>query len=73
MEEILREPEELTEACFRARAKFNSIPSIIQRAFDLQTNMRSLYRFGVYLRYNPIFRKEVFKKQGMRFGLYGHG
>jgi hypothetical protein len=27
---------------------------------------------GVYLRYNPIFRKEVFKKHGMRFGLHGH-
>ena len=34
--------------------------------------MRSLYRLGVYLRYNPIFRKETFKKQGMRFGLFGH-
>jgi radical SAM superfamily enzyme YgiQ (UPF0313 family) len=64
--------EELTEACFYARSQFNSVGSIIRRAFDFKTNMRSLYRFGVYLRYNPIFRKEVFKKHGMRFGLYGH-
>jgi radical SAM superfamily enzyme YgiQ (UPF0313 family) len=65
-------PEELTETCFDARSRFNSVGSIIRRAVDFKTNMRSLYRLGVYLRYNPIFRKEVFKKHGMRFGLYGH-
>ena len=65
-------PEELTDACFYARSQFNSVGSIVRRAIDFKTNMRSLYRFGVYLRYNPIFRKEVFKKHGMRFGLYGH-
>lgn len=62
-------PEELTEACFKARASFNSVGSIIHRAFDTKTNMSSLYRFMVYASYNPLFRKEVFKKQGMRFGL----
>jgi radical SAM superfamily enzyme YgiQ (UPF0313 family) len=66
-------PEELTDACFHARSQFNSIRSIVRRAFDFKTNMRSPYRLGVYLRYNPLFRKEVFKKQGMWFGLYGHG
>jgi hypothetical protein len=63
-------PGELTEACFHARASFNSIGSIIMRAFDFKTNMRSLYRFGIYVSYNPLFRKEVFKKHGMRFGLH---
>jgi radical SAM superfamily enzyme YgiQ (UPF0313 family) len=63
-------PDELTEACFRARASFNSIPSVVKRAFDFKTNMRSPYRLGVYLTYNPIFRKEVFKKHGMKFGLH---
>jgi radical SAM superfamily enzyme YgiQ (UPF0313 family) len=62
-------PDELTEACFRARARFNSVGSIVRRAFDLKTNMRSFYRLGLYLAYNPLFRKEVFKKQGMKFGL----
>ncbi|MCF7734409.1 MAG: hypothetical protein K9N23_22190 [Akkermansiaceae bacterium] len=66
----LMSPDELTEACFKARASFNSIPSIIQRAFDFKTNMRSLYRLGIYAAYNPIFRKEVFKKHGMKFGLH---
>jgi radical SAM superfamily enzyme YgiQ (UPF0313 family) len=63
-------PDELTEACFHARATFNSFASIVKRAFDFKTNMRSLYRFGIYVGYNPIFRKEVFKKHGMRFGLH---
>jgi radical SAM superfamily enzyme YgiQ (UPF0313 family) len=63
-------PDELTEACFQARASFNSITSVIRRAFDFKTNMRSLYRLGVYATYNPIFRKEVFKKHGMKFGLH---
>lgn len=59
---------QLTEACFRARSAFNSIGSIVHRAFDFRTNMRSPYRLGAYLRFNPLFRREVFKKQGMRFG-----
>lgn len=66
----LMPPEELTEACFHARATFNSIGSIIRRAFDFKTNMRSPYRLGVYVTYNPVFRKEVFKKHGMKFGLH---
>jgi hypothetical protein len=60
---------ELTEACFDARAKFNSIGSIVRRMADVKTNMRTVYRLGVFLRYSQLFRKEVFKKHGMRFGL----
>jgi radical SAM superfamily enzyme YgiQ (UPF0313 family) len=63
-------PGELTDACFQARASFNSIASVIRRAFDFKTNMRSPYRLGVYVTYNPVFRKEVFKKHGMKFGLH---
>jgi hypothetical protein len=61
--------EELTEAGFRARTTFNSPLSIIKRAFDLKTNMRTLYRLGTYLSYAPLFRKEMYKKHGLRFGL----
>ncbi|RMH68834.1 MAG: radical SAM protein [Gemmatimonadetes bacterium] len=60
---------QLTRACFEARSQFNSISSIFRRAWDFQTNMRSLYRFALYLTYNPLFRKETFKKQGMKLGL----
>lgn len=62
-------PDRLTEISFACRKDFNSLTSIISRAFDFKTNMRSLTRLGVYLAYNPVFRKEVFKKQGMQFGL----
>lgn len=68
-EPTLMSPAALTEACFEARATFNSVGSIARRLFDPKTNLRDLYRLGLYLYYTPIFRKEVFKKQGMRFGL----
>ncbi len=61
-------PQELTDLGFQARRRFNSPGSIIKRAFDFKTNMRSPLRFGVYLKYNPLFRKEVYKKQGMHLG-----
>lgn len=61
-------PEKLTELAFYLRRTFNSPTSIIQRAFDLRTNLRNPYRFAVYLIYNPLFRKEVFKKQGLKLG-----
>lgn len=61
-------PDELTEISFDLRRRWSSPASIIQRFLDPRTNMSSLYRMGVYWAYNPLFRREVFKKQGMRFG-----
>ena len=61
--------EKLTEVSFECRRRFNSLRFIIKRAFEPHTNLRTPYRFITYLIYNPLFRKEVFKKQGMRFGL----
>jgi len=63
-------PEELTEACWQARKRFNSFGSLVHRALDFKTNMRNPVRFATYLQFNPIFRKEVFKKHGMRFGVH---
>ena len=60
--------EELTEVSFWCRKQFNSRASILYRAFDFKTNMRTPYRFFAYCLYNPLFKKEVFKKQGMEFG-----
>lgn len=65
----LMSAEELTEAAFRARKIFNSPFSVIRRAFDLKTNMRSLFRLATFLRYAPLFRKDVYKKQGLRLGM----
>ena len=60
--------EELTETAFWCRRKFNSPSSIFRRAFEPGTNMRTPYRFLTYLAYNPLFRREVFNKQGITFG-----
>ena len=62
-------PDELTEISFDCRQRFNSVGSIISRAMEPRTNLRTPYRFMTYLLYNPLFRKEAFKKQGLRFGL----
>lgn len=61
-------PDELTELGFMCRKEFNKPKSIFLRALDLKTNMRNIYRLGVYMAYNPLFRKEVYKKQGMILG-----
>jgi radical SAM superfamily enzyme YgiQ (UPF0313 family) len=61
--------EALTETVYYCRKEFNSLSSILYRAFDFKTNMRSLLRLGIYLGYTPLFRKEILKKQGMRLGL----
>ncbi|WP_334223975.1 B12-binding domain-containing radical SAM protein [Thiosocius teredinicola] len=61
-------PDELTEACFEARSTFSSLPSLVHRMLDFKTNLRDPVRLFTYLRFNPVFRKEVFKKQGMYFG-----
>lgn len=62
-------PGQLTDVSFECRKRFNSLSSIFRRALEPHTNLRTPYRFLTYLIYNPLFRKEVFKKQGMRFGL----
>lgn len=62
-------PDELTEISFDCRRRFNSPWSIFKRALEPHTNLRTPYRFLTYLIYNPLFRKEVFKKQGLKFGL----
>jgi len=64
----LMSADQLTEAAFDARKNFNSPLCIIRRAFDPKTHMRSLFRFIGYFKYNPLFRKEVYKKHGMLFG-----
>ena len=43
--------------------------SILYRAVDRATNMSSLTRFALYVIYNPLFRRESFKRQGLLLGL----
>jgi radical SAM superfamily enzyme YgiQ (UPF0313 family) len=61
--------EELTDACHEARVRFNSLPSLAYRFSDLQTNMRTIWRMAMYWRYTLLFRREVYQKHAMRFGL----
>jgi len=65
----LMSPDELTAACHAARTRFNSFPSLVQRFSDWKTNLRSLSRALSFWRYTLLFRKELYKKHGMRFGL----
>jgi len=63
--------ESLTEIAFKCRKKFNSRLSILYRSLDFKTNMRSPLRLMTFFAYNPLFRKEVYKKQGMVLGTKG--
>ena len=61
--------DELTAACHAARARYNRIPSLIQRFSDVKTSLRSASRALSFWKYALLYRKEVYKKHGMRFGL----
>jgi radical SAM superfamily enzyme YgiQ (UPF0313 family) len=61
--------DELTALCFSVRARFNSPWSILRRFLEPRTNMRSLARMALYWAYNPLFRRETLKKQGLKLGL----
>lgn len=60
--------DELTAGCLRARLKFNTLRSLSQRAWAPATNLRSPYRFGMFLLANWISRREILAKQGRRLG-----
>jgi hypothetical protein len=60
--------DQLTETGWACRRRWSSLTSIATRALDRSTNMSSLTRFGLYLLYNPLFRREAFKRQGLRLG-----
>ena len=73
-------PEELTDAVFQCRKRWNSVPSILTRVWDFQTHMSSVYRLGTYFVYNKLFASETMTKHGMYFGKHqdstmqvGHG
>ncbi|MFD1260469.1 hypothetical protein [Entomomonas asaccharolytica] len=65
----LMTPKQLTNACHNARSYFNSIPSIIRRFSDLRVTLQSINRVFSFWRYTFLFRKEVYKKHGIKFGL----
>ena len=62
-------PDELTDAAWACRRRWSSHASIIRRALDPLTNLATPLRFAVYCAYNPLFRREAFKRHGMRLGI----
>jgi radical SAM superfamily enzyme YgiQ (UPF0313 family) len=62
--------DELTEAGWACRRRWSSHTSIVQRVLDASTNLASPFRFALYCAYNPLFRREAFKRQGMRLGTH---
>jgi len=63
-------PDELTDICFWARRRFNHPVNIMKRAFDFKTNAKDLWSIATYFAYNPLFRRELFKKHGMVLGYH---
>ncbi len=63
--------DQLTEWGYKARTQFNSFGSICRRMFSPRTNLRNLFRLGLYLRYTTLFRREVHNKQGLTLGIFG--
>lgn len=61
-------PEQLTEAVWQCRKRWNSFPSIFKRVWDVQTHLNSAYRLGSYLAYNRLYAREALKKNGMFLG-----
>jgi radical SAM superfamily enzyme YgiQ (UPF0313 family) len=61
--------DQLTEAAWQVRQRWNSPASIVRRVFDPATNLRSLTRLALYGIYNPLFRRESLKRQGLLLGL----
>lgn len=63
------QPEELHEACLRARERFFSIPSIIRRAVqNPQGNFNSVSKVGIYTMSNWSLRREILEKDGLPLG-----
>lgn len=60
--------QELTDGCYRARTRFNTIGSIASRMLDLKANMRSPRHASLYLLANSISRREVHAKQARTLG-----
>jgi radical SAM superfamily enzyme YgiQ (UPF0313 family) len=61
-------PQELEDAVFEARYRFNSLASILRRAMDLRANARGILRPVLYLFSNLINRREMLRKHGLHFG-----
>lgn len=60
--------EELAEGCYSARQEYFSMTSIVKRAFDLKTNLRSLFNTRMYMMLNYLSYNDGLKKQDILLG-----
>ena len=60
--------DELKRTIIEVRRQFNSCASIFRRAFDRRANSRNIWNFIFYWIANLINRREVYRKEGLRFG-----
>ncbi|OGQ93848.1 MAG: hypothetical protein A2284_15505 [Deltaproteobacteria bacterium RIFOXYA12_FULL_61_11] len=61
-------PDQLTEGCFRARRRFNSLSTMARRAFANRANYSSVRQFGLFALANLVSRREILHKQGLGLG-----
>lgn len=60
--------DELTDVGWECRRRWSSLPSIVRRAIEPHTNLATPGRFALYCAYNPLFRRETYRKQSMHLG-----
>lgn len=61
-------PDELTRVGLECRRDYNSLGSILRRAGDPKTNLKTLYKLLTFAVYGPLFRREALKKQDLKLG-----
>jgi radical SAM superfamily enzyme YgiQ (UPF0313 family) len=61
-------PDELCDACYQARLKYNTWRSLIKRGFDFKANVQGVRGILEFFLTNRIFLREVRRKQGMTLG-----
>jgi radical SAM superfamily enzyme YgiQ (UPF0313 family) len=61
-------PAELTQATWQCRYQWNRPSSVFKRLWDFKTHLYSPTKLYIYLKYNPLYARETFKKQDMHFG-----
>jgi radical SAM superfamily enzyme YgiQ (UPF0313 family) len=59
---------EIEEKCLFARHKFNTLVSIVSRAFGRRANWYPLWHLSLFIYANLFSRRDIFEKQGMALG-----
>lgn len=63
------EPQELCDACYKARLRYNKLWPLLKRGLDFKANTRGMLGALEFYLSNRVFLAEVRRKQGMILGL----